>query len=408
MTALSRTDLAVLVPELLLAGHLIDRAAMPHVLAQLGREGMTAVAIEEWLAASPVYTKRMQRALRFEGDGVETIFKGMQIDIGAPPQFMDFRYEVFDHDHGQFHLDHCGALLDVEQMGPEYVTAMCHDIEDPTFDGTATATNPRAQCRPIHRPPRTPADRSPHCAWTVSIDADNPPAPYPRFAEELGRSAAATMVLGDIDPAEDGRADYSGPLLADLQWGEWSGSALARMAAEICLQGHLLALGAAMALGARLEPDVVRDVLRRQFAGTAGIASERLCRALRLPPTVDGLVALLAIHPALAPAAYTGITVQPGPQPIIVLPKRSAAMADGSWPALIDGDHLGPLNALVRGVDPHFSVRVEAEDDESLRVQVHTELTPHRESDDVALTRFSGGAAFDFNDRGPSLPLHVI
>ena len=96
--------------------------------------------------ASPVYTKRMQKALKFEGDDVITIFKGLQLDIGAPPQFMDFRYTVHDRWHGEFHLDHCGALLDLEPMGEDYVRGMCHDIEDPTFDATAVATNRTPRC----------------------------------------------------------------------------------------------------------------------------------------------------------------------------------------------------------------------------------------------------------------------
>ncbi len=90
--ALSRTDLAALVPELLLCGQLIDRSGMAHLIVEFGREGMAQVAIEEWQAASPWYTRRMQRALRYEGDDVVTIFKGLQLDIGAPPQFMDFRF----------------------------------------------------------------------------------------------------------------------------------------------------------------------------------------------------------------------------------------------------------------------------------------------------------------------------
>jgi hypothetical protein len=49
---------------------------------------MTAVAIEEWQLAGPVYTRRMQRALGFVGDDVTTIFKGLQLDIGAPPQIV--------------------------------------------------------------------------------------------------------------------------------------------------------------------------------------------------------------------------------------------------------------------------------------------------------------------------------
>lgn len=50
---LSREDLAILVPELLLCGHLIDRSGMPHLIGAFGREGMTQVAIEEWMASSP-------------------------------------------------------------------------------------------------------------------------------------------------------------------------------------------------------------------------------------------------------------------------------------------------------------------------------------------------------------------
>ena len=116
---------------------------MAWTIGALGRQGMAEVAIDEWMAASPVYTRRMQRALGYEGTDVVTIFKGLQLDIGAPPQFMDFRYTVHDRWHGEFHLDHCGALMDVEPMGEDYVVSMCHDIEDPTFDATAVATNPQ-------------------------------------------------------------------------------------------------------------------------------------------------------------------------------------------------------------------------------------------------------------------------
>src|SRR5690625_7022947 len=46
---------------------------------------------EEWAGASPVYAQRIQRALNFVGNDVPTIFKGMQFDIGSPPQFMEDR-----------------------------------------------------------------------------------------------------------------------------------------------------------------------------------------------------------------------------------------------------------------------------------------------------------------------------
>ena len=174
LAGLPRQTLAILGREWLLHGHLQDRVGMPLALAGGAREEMEGIAIDEWMAASPIYSRRTQRAMNFAGDGVDTILKNIQFDIGAPHHFMDFRSTVHDHDHGEFLLAHCGALMDVEPMGEEFVRGMCHTIEDPTFDATAVASNPRVKIRPLHRPPRVPADRYPHCHWTVTID--EPPA----------------------------------------------------------------------------------------------------------------------------------------------------------------------------------------------------------------------------------------
>ncbi len=279
----TRDELARLVPEYLLAGHVIDRAGMPHVIGEFGRDGMRDIAIEEWMGASPVYTGRMQRALGFTGDSVETMFKGLQLDIGAPPQFMDFRYRVIDHDHGEFWLDHCGALMDVEPMGTEFVVAMCHDIEDPTFDATAVATNGHARVRPIHRPPRVPADRSPHCHWSVTIDRSLPALPMPAAARGLAGTQAATVELEPVDPDGQGRGEYSGPLLADLRFSDWSHSALRRIAEEVCLQGHLLALSFLSAVRKRVDTDEAAVAFgRKQFTGIAGWTAGRIRDALGL------------------------------------------------------------------------------------------------------------------------------
>ena len=78
---------------------------------------MREIAIAEWMGASPVYTRRIQRALGFAGDDVATIFKGMQFDVGAPHGFLDFRFRVHDDGSGEFWLPYCGALMDVEPMG---------------------------------------------------------------------------------------------------------------------------------------------------------------------------------------------------------------------------------------------------------------------------------------------------
>ncbi|MFI1914605.1 hypothetical protein [Nocardia sp. NPDC020380] len=412
--ALSRSELAVLVPELLLCGHLIDRSGMAHAIGAFGREGMTEIAIEEWRLASPIYTRRMRRALGITGDGVDTIFKGFQLDIGAPPQFMDFRFRVRDHDHGEFHLDHCGALADVEPMGEDFVVGMCHHIEDPTFDATALATNPHARVRPVHRPPRVPADRTPVCAWTVTIDPGHEPPSPVADVELVAGSHAAGIALSAIDPEDPGQHDYSGPLLSDLRFGDFSRSALIRIADEVCLQHHLLTLGFRTAVEARTDPDRALEIVRKQLTGIAGLTSERIRLALGLGDDAAALAKVLRLHPAFNPAVYVDAEVSTettgGEQTVeLRLGRACGAVDDGAWAALlVESGNLAPLDALVRGVNPHYRTAVRAESDCSLTVEITRAETPFREAPEVAITRFSSGAGFTFTDRGTPLPLTVL
>jgi hypothetical protein len=443
--ALSREQLAVIVPELLLIGQLIDRSGMAWCLAAFGRETMAEIAIEEWAAASPVYTRRMQRALGYApsepGTGdVVTIFKGLQLDIGAPPQFMDFRYTVHDRWHGEFRLDHCGALMDVEPLGEEYVRTMCHDIEDGTFDATAIASHPKARIRPVHRPPRSLEDQvqpaqpgrpgRPHCAWTVIIDESHPAAaPVPALAVNE-RSRAANLELAPIDRADEGMADYSGPLVSDLDFAAFSRSALARIADEVCLQMHLLDRGFALALARRAgsEADLLR-IRRKQLTGIAGLGAERLARALDLgpsagPPTavssaaptatstavssatstaVSSAARLLAVHPLLNPAAYVSATI--GEDAIVVRP--SPAHEDQAWVSLCGPEWTAALRAIVRALDPHLDISVAPYPQGGPGawrgvVMRRPEAAP--EAEEVTVTKFSTGAAFAFKPRR-SLPL---
>jgi hypothetical protein len=401
---LSREELAVLVPELLLIGQLIDRSGMAWCISNFGRPEMLQIAIEEWMGASPVYTKRMQRALKFEGVDVITIFKGLQLDIGAPPQFMDFRYTVHDRWHGEFHLDHCGALLDVEPMGEDYVRGMCHDIEDPTFDATAVATNRKAQIRPIHRPPRTPADRHPHCAWTVIIDESYPEVEGHPVLDIVRRSRAATTELDLIDPSDEGQSDYSGALLSDFDFAAFSHSALVRMADEVCLQMHLLNLSFVIAVGKRAgtNTELATEICTKQLIGVAGIAAERIHRALKLPGGIEGAVRTLKLHPMLNPAAY--VVAEFGSDVVDV--RRSPAHEDGAWASLVGPDEVRPLQAIVTAVDKHLGVEV-AGSHEAWTARVVETGTEAREFSEVSVVRVSGGASWEFEDR-KSLPLTVL
>jgi hypothetical protein len=103
---------------------------------------------------------------------------------------------------------------------------MCHHIEDPTFDATVQAINPRAKCRPVHRPPRAPADREPHCRWEVVIDDSIPDSELPTEAfitKITGDTTAGTFEFGPIQikrclarigaqPRGNGRGRSGGPI----------------------------------------------------------------------------------------------------------------------------------------------------------------------------------------------------
>jgi hypothetical protein len=401
--SLTRDQLATLVPELLLVGQLIDRSGMAWCISAFGREEMAQVAVEEWASSSPIYTRRMQQALGYapsvpgQGD-VVTIFKGLQLDIGAPPQFMDFRYTVHDPWHGEFHLDHCGALMDVEPMGPDYVRSMCHDIEDPTFDATAVASNPKAQVRPIHRPPRSSPDQHPHCAWTVIIDESYPEvAPIPALAE-VAASHVASLTLSAIDATGDGLADYSGPLVSDLNFSAFSHSALVRMADEVCVQMHLLDLGFLIAVRARAESEEqATDIATRQLVGIAGVGAERIHRALG----TDALETL-RLHPMLNPAAYVAATFADSS----VTVSASAAHDDGGWITRCGPSSVRPIQAAVRAIDPHLDVEVTGTDTDWTATVVRRD-EPAPDFDEVAVTRISTGASFAFEPRR-SLPITPV
>ena len=156
----SRLQLAQLGREYMLCSQFNSRTGYAALRINHGDEAYKDVAIANWMGASPVYTRRMQKAMGFAGGtDVATIFKGLQLECGLTHQYFDAHFEVLAPDRGRFWLNSCGALLETEPRGADAVKVMCHDIEDPTFNATAIATNARARMVPVHRPPRVPADR---------------------------------------------------------------------------------------------------------------------------------------------------------------------------------------------------------------------------------------------------------
>ena len=204
---LSKEALVRLAREYALVAHLLDRSGLTAVGLRYGQDAVEEIAIEEWRGASPIYGERIRKIMKIEGDGVPAIFKVLQLDPGFPSHYMDVHYELVDEHHGFFELRSCGALLDVEPYGERAVTGMCHTIEDGTFDVTAQAVNPKARIRHVHRPPRVPADRQPHCRWEVVIDDDTETLPEADITRMTRRTTAATF---QFPPMRDGTPHVPG------------------------------------------------------------------------------------------------------------------------------------------------------------------------------------------------------
>ena len=217
----------------------------------------------------------------------------------------------------------------------------------------------------------------------------------------MAATRAATMELAPIDPDDQGRHDYAGPLVADLVFADWSASALRRITDEVCRgssAGPLLP-------GGHGGPDGDVGGSRRvrpppNFTGVAGVAAERFRHVLGLPPTLEGAATLLGLHPGLLPYEYVRCDVEFHERLIVRIGRDTGAMADGAWPSMLDADHLGPLDAIVRALDDHLGCEPVSDDGSGLVVEVVRGAEPVPASGDVLLTRFSTGAAFVFEDRG--------
>jgi hypothetical protein len=408
---LSRRALAMLGREWLLHGHLQDRIGMPLVHANRTREEMQAVAIEEWMAASPIYSRRVQRALNFGNGDVPTILKNIQLDIGAPHHFMDFRCRVEDAEHGEFWLAHCGALMDVEPMGEEYVHGMCHAIEDPTFDATAVATNPRAQVRPLHRPPRRPADSEPHCHWTVEIVPDaEPVVAHPNVAI-VERAKVATigirMPAGDAEPG--GWSDYSGEFDPDFELEDLSHSALVVALQEIAIQSHLLFRAFLLSVSQHYGDAEAAAINPQVFTGLAGLTAQRLRTALGIAgDDAEAMAKLLQVHPIFYPRTYVDLSVEVVDENRVRFAIGPCAVLDEgdalTWFAQLGGDSDRALNAIVQAVNPRaacHAVAPQGAERLAYEAVIDRDAAPAREAPEIALGKISTGATVTFTPRRP-------
>jgi hypothetical protein len=405
---LSRSALASLGREYMIFSQINDRVSLPQVARRYGRDAYIQLAIDEWMGASPIYTQRMRKTMRFEGDDVPTIMKGLQLDVGFPHQFCVVGYEVESKQRGAFWLNRCGPLLDIEPLGEASVLIMCHDIEDPTFDATAVATNPRARIRPIHRPPREPADRVPHCHWTIEIDPDAEPAKEIALTQRVRRSRLAQVELERPADAEPGGwPDYARPLDPEFQLEDLSHGALVAVCKEFAVQDHLLVRSLVTRLTEQEGEDAALEVAQGHWNGAGFAMSRRLQKTMAISGDgAEAILKVLQLHPAFQPAEYIrlGFELASDSRGRFWISECDALSEEDnlSWLALL-GDSPNPaLDAMVQAVNPRarcIPVKPSGLERLAWEVVVDAAAEPAAEPKEVKFVRRSGVWDFVFTRR---------
>src|SRR5207248_2890198 len=166
---------------------------------------------------------------------------------------------------------------------------------------------------PIHRPPRTPADRHPHCHWTVTIVPDAEPAePHPYAAIVAGSKIASIGVEVPVTDAEPGGwADYSGPFDPDFELEDLSHRALVVALQEVAVQSHLLFRCYLLAVAQAFGEDKATAAAPGVFTGLAGLTAQRLVPAMKIDGDgADAVAKLLQVHPMFWPHTYVKTSVE--------------------------------------------------------------------------------------------------
>jgi hypothetical protein len=343
---LEKKTMARFAREVMLCNQIHDRALLPLVAGRWGSEAMTNQAIDEWMGSSPVYNARIRVLHQIQGDGVDVIMKGFQLDIGAPHMWLKFHFDVKSHDQGYFWLTSCGAYNGVRGMtggDKEAETQICVHMEDPTFDATVMAVNRGARCIPIYRPPHggdIPAAGP--CRWEVSIDdhiglvEENPQTAM------IERTRAGQFHFTRQVQTDDGLADYSGAFKRDFQLEDLCTSTLLLQLKEFALDIHLLQRSSYLSVQRNFGDDAVLDLIGEHCSGMAPVYQTRVRRLLGIEGnTMTAILKLLQLDHHFVPEyVNTGVAL---------LDEQHGRFWIAECDAIDDGTSSGILTGLWQG-----------------------------------------------------------
>ena len=206
--------------------------------------------------------------------------------------------------------------------------------------------------------------------------------------------------------------DYSGPFDPGFQLEDLSHRALLVVNREAAVQTHLLVRAYMLCVAQRFGDEKAVELGRKQWIGSAALASHRLRKELAVEGGgIDAIAKVFQLHPHFMPRTYVDLRVElTGP--------LSARLSIRDCPALQEEDRYSWLAGL--GVAPHPALDAIAgainprarcspvlqPGDARLAwdVMIDPSSEPQQSPRELGLARISRGAEFDLMQRRPLRP----
>jgi hypothetical protein len=357
LSRLTKNALARLGREYMFFSHLHDRAIMMIIFCRYGSEAQTNVAVDEWMGASPIYSERLRKFLKIEGNGVAAVLKTLQVDVGAPHQYLDFGYELVDDTLGYFWAKYCGPYECVKTATGGHegsIKQICHDMEDTTMPATTMSLNPKINNLPVFRPPLPPDHTGPVCKWEVSLKDEHEIIENTEICKNIEQSKAAKFEFSHLK-AEPGNGmyDYSGPFKPDFELEDLSHHTLVGLCKEFMMELHLLIRACMISITQRWGEASMLEIAREEWLSIAPIYVERIRKALGMEGNDMGaILKMIQVDPSF-PHEYVDFGC-----------KRVDENLGYFWinkcDAISEGEAHGWLTLLKESKSPGFEALIEA------------------------------------------------
>jgi len=265
--------------------------------------------------------------------------------------------------------------------------------------------------RPIHRPPRVPEGRYPHCRWKVFIDeASNPYEQHENLERiKTTRLAGIPIDIPDTDAEPGGWADYSGPFDPGAQLEDFSHRALLKINQEAAVQAHLLVRAYLLCVASRHGDADALELGTMQWTGSAALAARRIGRCLEIEGDgIDSIAKVFQMHPHFHPRSYVDFRVEvTGPESARISMRDSPAFEEGdpySWFAQLGREAHPALDAICEAVNPYARCHPVANPTDARLawdIVIDRSSDPQEETSLMNLARLSRGANFELMQRRP-------